>query len=40
MWSSQGLTYVRHNDSHVECRSEHLTAFSVLVDVHGTSAKV
>lgn len=39
-WSSQGLTFVRHNDSHVECSSEHLTAFSVLIDVHGTSAKV
>ena len=39
-WSTEGLTYVRHNDSHVECSSEHLTAFSVLVDVHGTPVQV
>lgn len=31
-WSSQGLAFVGHNGSYVECSSEHLTPFSVLVD--------
>ena len=36
-WSSHGLSLVGYNNSYIECSSEHLTAFSVLVGVHGGS---